>query len=426
MKWSLIAAMLVASLVGAAATAEVNPPTVPLDALDRIVGNSRTVVFGEDSHGMAAVHAAVPQMFEHLVTAKGFRGIVFEVQWGVTEGLRDFLTSDRTTLSPEDEYWLDGAFASKETAAMLVWIRNWNRAHPTDQIGVWGYQPEQPVTDFHALFALVDRVAPDQAAALRAAVAPCRAADPALRTEFDFMGANRVRRKAGQPSFTADERAACLAGLDRVQTGLSSPAIKRTASRNDLTLVRLRLISLRTYVAVLRKIADAPADMSPAEAASAQGDVYAKGDAARFEILTGLRSMRFPRAKLFFWMHNWHAAKHASEMGQLGGQGIPTGTVSLGERIARAWPGTVTIGNVVPCGTTCTEPADSVEPRFIERFGNSVALVDLRDPARRRQFNADAVGSLYANHHGFGFSGVRLSRQFDAILYIPASGRVQQ
>ena len=157
--------MAVAGLVGLAACAgsvapEISsapvPPAAsqPLDRFGAIVGDASTVVYGEDSHGMQSIHEFVPQAFEYLVEKKGFRVFVFEVQWGVTEGLADFMASDRTELGSEESYWLNGAFASKPIAGMLVWIRDWNRRHPNDQIQIVGYQPEQPVTDFKAVFAL--------------------------------------------------------------------------------------------------------------------------------------------------------------------------------------------------------------------------------------------------------------------------------
>ncbi len=129
--------------------------------INQIVGDSSTVIFGEDSHGMYKVHQLVPQMFQHLVEDKGFRVFVFESFWGLTEGFEDFMNSDRTEFNSMESYWLNGTSSSKPIEGMLVWIRDWNRKNPEDQIQLMGYQPENPVYDFTELLAYTDKVAGD-------------------------------------------------------------------------------------------------------------------------------------------------------------------------------------------------------------------------------------------------------------------------
>lgn len=406
-----------------AATAEASLPP-GLRGLGQVVGNARTVVFGEDSHGMYEVHRLILPMFRYLVETKGFRVFVFEAQWANAAGLADFMASNRTTLGPVESYWLNGAFASQPIADLLVWIRNWNRAHPNDQIQIAGYQPEQPVTDFQELFTHLNAIAIQDVARLRTAVAPCRAADGNFSNELAFLTANgRRRRQDRLPIYTDADRAACLTGLTEIEQVLQR--LEGSDQSVAAERARLHLHSLKTYVGLLTSVQDrgfSNPDMPVPEQTALQGEAYGNGDAARFRIYQSLQRMNFPRAKVFHWMHNWHAARHASRLGAAvpGGLTIPTGTVSIGERIAGAEaPGVVTILNLVPCGTTCREPANSLEPAFASAFGERTQLVDLRRGAQVRGLPVATPGVIFANHHDGGFGNVVLRDQADAVLYIP-------
>jgi len=431
---SACAAQTAAAPAPAAAASPAIRPLDPaaLKAFDTLVGDARTVVYGEDSHGMQRIHEVVPQLFRHLVEAKGFRVFVFEAQWALTDGLADFMASDRTELGPQESYWLNGAFASKPIAGMLVWIRDWNRRHPNDRIQLVGYQPEQPVTDFRAAFAHLDRYAAGQVALLRAAVAPCRAADTArFKTELEFITANGKYMREGKPAFSKAEREACIAGLKTLEAAVAS-AGPASAERR---LAKLHVFSLISYYGIQRKLIDtymADPEASVDVQRQWSADAYGNGDAARYVVYRDLQAMRFPRAKVFHWMHNWHAFRLASETDGLdgpGGAGIPKGTRSFGERLAADERGAArTIGTIVPCGADgCKdkEPDNSLEPAFATAFGDSEVVISTRDPRYVGPLQMDKPKAMLANQHRFGFRDVVLARQVDGVLYIPRTGVAQ-
>jgi erythromycin esterase-like protein len=399
--------------------------------VDRIVGGRSVLVFGEDSHEMAAEHDAVRQIFQHLAQAKGFRVLVFESQWGIEDKFRDFMASDRTTLTGEESFFLDGAFASDSTAKLLVWIRDFNRSHPKDPIRIAGFQPEQPVTDFQAVWGFLAKAAPDSLARLQATAAPCRAGDPRFKADLDFMSEGFKRQKLKQPVFTADERHACLAALSQIRAELQArrAALAGRTSQSEVDEAILHLDSFRYYADGIRRIADeivTHPDAPLAQQTAWQHDAYQTGDAARMEIFRTLLKTRYGGRKMMFWMHNWHAAKHGSELGLTtpDSPGIPEGTVTIGERLANHFGAKlVAIASVVPCGKTCAEPADSVEAPFAELFKDQPAVVDLHHPtpAEKAALPLHRPGSFFANFHGFGGGGMVLDRQFDGVLYIPSS-----
>jgi erythromycin esterase-like protein len=427
----LVCACLIAS--AAAPVVAAAPEKLAADhaeALGRIVGPADTVIFGEDSHGMQAVHEIVPQLFRHLVEEQGFRVFVFEVQWETTTGLADFLNSDRTALNSMDSYWLNGAFASQPIADMLVWIREWNLAHPDDPIQIAGYQPENPVADLRGLLPYLERVGGADASALIAEIAACRAQDPAYATDLDFVIAQGQRMGKGLPNYTEEDRASCLDGLSAIRRYLDrhDARIAGMTQPEERILTDVRLISLVAYVGVIRQALDVWAsamDADPEVQSLLQGVVYGQGDEARFEIYRRLRDLRFPNQKVFHWMHNWHAFRNASAAGQLSGEvGIPRTTVSIGQRIAAEQGRDVRILlNIVPCNDTCKEPEASLESEIAAAFGKQDVLVGFGGDGPISEI-AGKSGTLYANHHNMGFSGVVLEDQADGLLYLRRSGRV--
>ncbi len=398
-----------------------------LTQLDSIVGDARYVSLGEDSHGMPGVHRFVADAFRYLVARHGFRLFVFESAWGIEEGLQQFMHSDRTTIQGDEGLFLN-AFNSPSTMELLIWIRDWNRAHPDDEIRIAGYQPEQPVTDFIALWTYMQSLPGFARSGLQERAAPCRAGSGQFRSNNEFLADTFKRRGAGKLTYSAVERADCLQALAAISAYLEEHRAELVAgsSADAFAEAGLRIISLETYVGLLTRIADEWArgeEVPLAEQIRLQGEAYSGGDRARDQIFATLMRTRYAGMKVFFWMHNWHAAEHASELNRDSGDlpTIPFGTVSLGERLARRYGDElVTIGNIVPCGSTCTEPAGSLEAPFAERFGNSVTFVDLRRPqSGQPTLPLSRPGMLYANHHKSGFDGVVLDRQFDALFYMP-------
>lgn len=409
---------------------------VDLTQLDAIVGNKKFVNFGEDSHFMVEVHKFVSQSFPYLVEKKGFRVFVFEAAWGTEEAFRDFMNSDRTTVTGEESFYLN-AFSSKYIVQMLIWIRDWNRKHPNDQIRITGFQPEQPVADFNALWSFTEKSEKFAAAGLKEKAKVCRAGTGDFKTNIDFVIDTGKRRRNGQLTYSKEERASCNQAIDEVEKFIQAnkkELIKKN-SKDDYLEANAHLISLRVYLNTLTVVLDdSLVNKNPtfAEQQAIQKKAYEEGDKGRFEIFEILRRTRFKSKKIFFWMHNWHAMKHASEVEAYGrgpsDPSIPKGTISIGERMANKYgKDLIVIGNIVPKANCknpiCTPPpvpADSLETPFQKIFGNKPMLIDIRKlTTANRDLPINKSGSLYADINQGTFNQVFLNRQFDAILYLP-------
>lgn len=415
------------------------PKDVDLLQLDAIVGNKKYVNFGEDSHFMTEVHKFVSQAFPYLVEKKGFRVFVFESAWGVDDAFRDFMNSDRTTITGEEGFFLN-AFSSKNIIKMLIWIRDWNRKHPNDKIQIAGYQPEQPVTDFKLLWEFAGKSEKFAPSDLKKKAEICRAGTGQFKSDIEFIIDSSQRRRKNQPTYTDEERTGCNQALDAIENFISQnkkELIKKN-SNNSFLETGAHLKSLRTYLNSLTKwLDDTVTTKNPSLELQRkwQKDGYEAGDKARFEIFEVLQKTRYTNKKIFFWMHNWHAMKFAPEVDSFGRKedepSLPSGTISIGTRMAQKYgKNLVVIGNIVPKAVCknpiCTPPpvrADSLETPFQKVFGDKPMLIDMRKITdANRNLPISTTGSIYADINQGHFVKVLLNRQFDAILYLPETG----
>lgn len=400
--------------------------------LDKIVGGARILNFGESAHGLKGMHRGATRMFRYLVEKKGFRVFVFESAWGVDEAMQDFLNSARTEFSPEEQFFLN-AFTSKQTLELMLWIREFNRLNPNDQIRLAGFQPEQPVTDFRALFDLASKSDRFAAADLRTKTAVCKASTDQYKTNLDFIIYSGKQRRAGNPTYTSEERAACNQGVDALARFLEEnrkELIKKT-SPNAFREAQAHLISVRGYLNTLSVVVDTwMANQNPTDAEKfALGrKVYQEGDEARFEIFKILDETRYKNKKTMFWMHNWHAAKSSTEI--LYDDNIPKGTTSVGTRLANFYgKKLVAVGSVVAC-PRCKKQAlpDSLEAKFAAQLPDvKSAIIDTRNPAAPyKNLPLGSSGSLVNQSDETHFLDVVLSRQFDAVYYLPESKKLNE
>ncbi|MGI8745628.1 MAG: erythromycin esterase family protein [Bryobacteraceae bacterium] len=402
--------------------------TGAIQAFDQLVGLHEYVVLGESSHSLTAMHCLVGQVFRNLVEEKGYRILVFESAWGIEEGLRDFLSSNRTELTGQESFLLN-AFNSAPIRELLIWIRGYNLDHPKDPIRLAGIQPEQPVTDFQAVWKVASLAPGFGSAGLRAKTVPCKADNPDFKTDIDYISyASKIRRKEHKAVFNDGERAACLAAVDDVGAFLNKnkATLVAATSKSQFDETLLHLDSLRVFYRTLAPAGDAMFSgkkMSEEETLKLGADSYNADDKARFQVFEELRKTRYGNAKALFWMHNWHAARHSEDLSSP--NNIPRGVVSLGTRLAKAYGSKlITVGNVTAC-PACVEPApaDALEKKFETILGGVSAFIDVRHPVgKQRELPLNIPGTLLVQSYKERLDNVVLSRQFNGVFYLAASG----
>ena len=394
-------------------------------SLDQVVGGHRYLVFGEASHRLQGIHCLIAEVFRHLAEQKGFRVLVFESAWGVEDALADVLEGKSETLTAEQSFFLN-AFASESTRTLLLWIREFNKKHPKDPIRIAGYQPEQPVTDLRALLAHAGRSARFASSGLTEKLTACKAGAAEFKTNLDFLSYSFKIRRGKQPLYSDAERTACNAALDAFDTFLTGQRKELVAksSANAHEEAQAHLLSFRTYLNLLVSTLDTMIlrpDMPAEEGMQLGKKIYTEGDLVRLRIYETLLRTRYGNRKTVLWMHNWHAAKNAPAL-ELAGS-IPTGTISLGTRLAEKFGRQlVTIGSVVPCpACETTPPPDAIDKAFQTAFGDQPAVVDLRQ-ALPAKLVPPSPGSIPSNGDKVRLGKVVLRDQFDGMYYLPASG----
>jgi erythromycin esterase-like protein len=429
----LFYAAIAVALMSSAVMAETCPRYLDKEEtskLAKIVGTANLVVFGEPSHGLTAVHCLDAEMFRDLVEMKGFRVIMFESAWAMDDGFQDFMQSDRKDLTGEESFLLN-AFNSAPTLDLLYYIRDHNRKNPRDLIHVAGFQPEQPVTDIRAIAAYASRATGFAGFAFKDKMASCKAGNDEFADDISFIGYSSKRRKKDKlPTYTDEERKQCLDGITKVEQfiEMNKDELVGKTSPAQFQEALLHVRSLRNYVGLLSVVVDTGVNhpkMSPEEALKLGHDTYDQGDLARFDVFQTLRQTRYKNMKMFLWMHDWHAAKRSEEIEYP--QNIPLGTTSIGSRLAKKYgKELVTIGGIVGC-PSCKEgiPADAIEKKFSDMFGNKAVLVDLRKPtSAEEKLPLGNAGSLWDQLYKDRLVKIVLRDQFDAVYYLPESKTV--
>ncbi|MGH8236415.1 MAG: erythromycin esterase family protein [Steroidobacteraceae bacterium] len=407
------------------ATASADP--IDFAASDRLVGDARFVIFGEDSHRMPAVQQLVNAMFRHLVEQQGFRTFVFESYWGIEEAVNGFLASDRAAPNDEEAHFLN-AFASQPIVELLLWARAYNRAHPRDPVRFTGYHPDQPVTDATALRAFGEQAPALETSSVEAALTACGLEAGKYANDVALLTALSVRRQSKQPAYTQAARAACGQGLNALGEAIDRQraTLERQASRAAVEEAELHIAGLRFFVqesspagdTIAAKWLGGPSTDQPDPEVA---DLYQKADKMRFEIFETLQETRPRTGKTFLWMHNWHAARNSQTIDVVH-NGQRGRAVSIGERLSRRYGDKlVIIGNIVPC-VSCGEPAGSLEPAFATHFGQRTGVVDFSDEKSSAGLPIRTPGILFAQYHKpitASIENMVLDEHFDGVIYLP-------
>ncbi|XRQ14309.1 erythromycin esterase family protein, partial [Actinomadura welshii] len=159
-------------------TVDPRAPLTDLGPLRRSVGHAAIAGLGESTHGAAEEIALKHRTLRFLVEELGFRSVAWEADWTVGVQIDDYL---RTGEGDPDALVRQMAttWRSREVAAVLRWLREWNAAHPSDQVrftGVEFFATGRPAYD--AVTEYVARVAPRRLADLREHLRPLEPRTP--------------------------------------------------------------------------------------------------------------------------------------------------------------------------------------------------------------------------------------------------------
>ena len=373
--------LLLSVLYACTATAQ-----LPFKEIDKSIGRKDVVVYGEASHFLNSNHTAATELFKYLVVEKGFRVLVLESAWAIQSAVANYFSSN----VPINSLYLN-AFNSRQTNELIEWVRTFNYENPSDTITITGIQPEQPITDINNLRSALGVLPPILDTLFR------------FSNDLDAVINSSKQWKSGHTILSDTIRKLTLKEISTLLPKLSGDA-------------KISAISLSGYIDVLTRGLDESNNKNHAEYVTQM--IYQKGDSVRMMIFEALSEQYFPHKKVFFWMHNWHAATQSQLLrGDVTNGHPPLGTRSIGVLLKHKYKDRmISIGSITPkIGENVI--AGEIDQSFNDHFGTEITFI----PASHH-YTVKTKGSLLSPVDKSLIHNYDLFMQYDGVLYLPHTG----
>lgn len=340
-------------------------PTGDLAPFAAAIGDAPVVGLGESVHTSEGFLELRSRLIRYLVAERGFRAVAIESPHTAAEIVDRYVaTCDG---APEDA--LLGVFsvwASASTRDLLVWLCQYNEAHPDDPVIFAGFDAQQPWDDIAALRAFLEETAPADAPTLLDGLSSCDGVSSASASEYYMT--------EWEDPYPEADRIACDDGIEALDTYLTMNAegLENESSAEELEWARIALIGLESW---------------QGEKYYYNSDIkrsYESRDIAMADIFQRTRALLFPGTKTVVWAHNYHLTERHGEV--TGGgldHAITMGTVLkkelkdayqpfalLGYDVEINWPN-------IGVGPTSLPTSKSSLERMLHDLGEPHLFVDL-------------------------------------------------
>jgi erythromycin esterase-like protein len=359
-------------------------PDNDLLPVDKLVASAKHVALGESIHSSGGFIKIKLRIIKYLVERHGFRTLGLELNREDADIIESFIRDGNgTALSAAKRF---GIWASTESVLLLQWLRGFNEAHPTERFSVFGFDVQQPRTDYNRLADFLRQSAPTDADRL-------------------LNGLLTSNLSAAQP-FPEEEYLRCLQGLKTLDGFFSTLS---TPVGVEIQINFLALSSWQDEWFYYRS------DIKKSTNARDEG-------MAKIFQLT-IKNSYSPSVKNILWAHNWHIATHTDEMpyyrsatslgshlrSTFGNSFVSLGV--FGYEVGIDWPR-------VGCGIRpVSTEKDSME-LILNHMGPSTLFVDLRVP--HPVFIPDMDYSSYMS----GSMQMKPGRQFEGLVFLKRSEKM--
>lgn len=162
-------------------------PTDDLDAIAHLVAGARVVGLGEPTHGQKEINQMRDRLTRYLVEHHGFRVVAMEDSATQCRKVNEYVIhgngSAETTLG-QQFFW---TWRTRETLAMIEWLREWNTAHSEDPVRFIGVDIQNLIAPVTELSGVLGRMSPDFATELESILTPLGAVDLWDDGSLDFV-----------------------------------------------------------------------------------------------------------------------------------------------------------------------------------------------------------------------------------------------
>lgn len=416
----------------------INPIPDNFELLGSIVGEAKIVCYGESSHGILNEHIFAAEMFKYLAVHKNFRVMLFECSWEIMYKAEQYFNDpDDSNLDYYCNFFLN-AFDSGTSRDLLRWIKRFNKENPSDKIIVAGFQPEQCVTDGAGLKEYFARSKVQIPQDIIDLLNKHAFYNGTFKTEMEAILGYFQSVSGKAKHIDAKRRMELLNALARLEYIVEKNKDALAPSFYAKTLCHVK--SLIGYFGTINYQVEKLLAVDPNDpyydiiTLDAGKETYTKGDKIRMDIFEIQKQYVYPDKKVMIWQHNFHAAKQSYAAGMVEGgvqifddpsrqrNAVPElpivmSGVWLDGRYGKDF---VVVGSVLPKRKE-TNP-DTIDYYFKKRFGNQTVLVDLKNAPQ--DLPVDKALLLYERSNKGYFKNFVLAKQFDAVLYMPFSERV--
>jgi erythromycin esterase len=390
------------------ASVEAGKDDADLAPVGKLVSGARIVALGEATHGTREFFQMKHRLVEYLVARHGFTVFAIEANQPECRAINDYVLHGKGNARDALEGIYFWTWRTEEVLAMIEWMRAWN-ADPSHarKVQFTGFDMQATPVAHASVAAFLERVAPDQAKAWLAPLAPL--ADPLVGR----------RVAAASP----DERGKLIAGLaalagafdqHRNTWAAAAGAAAFADARHDLTILQQ---ATAMYAAKGQGVADAR-------------------DRAMADNVGWL--LEQTRAKIVVWAHDGHIASTLSgasaNIGSYLRKRYQQAYVNLGfvfhEGSFQAMAETGGAGG--PVEFTVGPAPDHYASAAFARAGKPLLVLDLRALPRRgpvRDWFAAPhplreIGATFSDDQSSSSVYV-LPKLFDAVIYVGKTTRAR-
>jgi erythromycin esterase len=382
-------------------------PTAPADDLApllQIIGPATDVGLGESIHTSGGFEAMKARLVRYLVEKAGFRVLAMETPRSAAFDVTDAYVRTCQGTSTDAARGIFPVFACDSTAQLLAWMCAYDQTNPSDPVQFFGFDEQQPWTDYHELGLYLSQAAPADAAALTGGLQTCDG--PQATSEYDYRK-NHSKDPYSQANFDV-----CTRGLDALDAYLSQnqAAVTQRTSTREFALAHVASVSLRAWQG-----------QRFYENTDFQRSAQTR-DLAMAVIYEALRSIYFPNAKAVLWAHDAHlmrdgnAAGYVENMGSVlshdfGDAYVPIGL--SGWDVEVNWPGAYAKGPTTPLAKS-----SQVFEWDLDQLGYPWLLVDLTAPGLA-SFLTPGASYQYGNANNI--ADLVPAAQFRATIFFQSS-----
>ncbi|MGE0785423.1 MAG: erythromycin esterase family protein [Sandaracinaceae bacterium] len=302
----------------------VDPSADPADLapLEGILDGVDVVGIGESVHTTGGELEMRVRLIEYLVESLGYRAIALENPRLLTAQTIAPYVADCSGTAEDAARGFNPIWWDRTTPALLTWLCEFNRDHPSDPVTIHGLDIHEPYDTFREAQALLEAAAPSDAAGLLDGMRTCLGIGFADQVEY-FMDPAVRSYYAGTLPLPDSDHMACLAGTSATLDYLSSnrDALVAASSAREVELARLSVSALAALDTTIYHLS--------------RGDLGAANpsrDTAMADAFLTLRGLDFPDAKTILFAHNGHVMVASDEVSS----GQWRGVENLGTQIEAA------------------------------------------------------------------------------------------